>query len=298
MNLRICSTLSVIAAGSVWAFAPSVDAQTTPAAESAPASASTDAVAPAAQPKSTPAVFETTPSLRFELNSWIWLQGIEGTVGARGQKADINASFADIVDASDSIFAFSGRLEVGYGKFGIYLDGFYADLGADDLSGPLGLASIDLTFQQSILDFGAMYRLGEWEPTGDAALSNRNTTLDLYAGGRYSGLELELDPRNLPSRSAREEWVDPVVGLKLTLPFSEKWYAKINGDVGGFGVASDFTWSATGVVGYDFHLFSVPATVMVGYRAIGWDYSDGSGNREFTWDVIVHGPMIGLGFRF
>jgi hypothetical protein len=35
--------------------------------------------------------------------------------------------------------------------------------------------------------------------------------------------------------------------------------------------------------------------VRVGYRAVGVDYENDDG---FRLDVIVHGPLIGLGFAF
>mgnify|MGYP000367028859 CR=1 FL=1 len=56
--------------------------------------------------------------------------------------------------------------------------------------------------------------------------------------------------------------------------------------------------SVTAVVGYDFRLFHHPASVILGYRAIAWDYTDGSGTSEFTGDVAQHGVMLGFGMRF
>lgn len=241
---------------------------------------------------------EAASPWRIEFNTWIWAMGVDGDVGARGRVADVSASFIDIFDDSDSLFAFSGHLEIGYEKFGVFIDGFYADIGVDNASGPPGMADIDMTFEQAIVDFGAMYRLGDWEPSGDAAANDRNITLDLYAGGRFIDLKLDLDADSLPSRSADKQWVDPIVGAKLNCPISEDWRVSVNGDVGGFGVESDLTWSATGVFGYNFDLFSVPATVLFGYRAYGWDYSEGSGDDRFEWDVIQHGPIIGLSLRF
>ena len=235
---------------------------------------------------------------RFEFNSWIWLMGVEGDVGVRGVTADVSADFGDIIDASDSVVAFSGHLEVGYGPFAGFVDGLYADLGADDQSGPAGMAQVDVEFQQTIVDFGLMYRLGTWEPSGDAALNRHDTTLDLYAGARYNGLEIEVRPANLPDRSSDKDWFDPIIGAKAVLPIARDWHVRLNGDVGGFGVASDLTWSATAVIGYDFLVFNHPATVLGGYRAIGWDYSDGSGTSEFTWDIIQHGPILGFSLGF
>lgn len=245
-----------------------------------------------------PEITDTANPWRAELTAWIWAVGMDGTVGARGRRADMNESFIDILDKSDSIFAFSGRLEVGYDRWAAFADGMYCNLGADNQSGPMDLANVDVTIEQVVLDFGAMYRVARWEPDGTAASNRLDITLDLYGGGRYNHVDLELAPANLDSRSRDKGWVDPIFGAKLILPLSKDWHLRLNGDVGGFGVSSDFTWSATGVFGYDFELLSMPATVYAGYRAIGWDYSDGSGDDEFVWDITMHGPIIGFSLSF
>ncbi len=235
---------------------------------------------------------------RVNFNTWVWLLGVEGDIGVRGRTADVSADFGDILDASDSVLAFSGRLEIGYGRLGVFVDGLYSKLGADDQSGPLGIAEIDVEFEMTLIDFGLMYRIAEWEPSGGGAGNAINASLDLYAGGRYTNIDVEFDPANLPSFGQSKDWVDPIVGAKIIFPFAERWHIMANGDIGGFGVESDFTWSATAVLGYGFSIFDHPASVFFGYRAIGQDYSDGDGNEEFTWDVVNHGPMLGFSFLF
>ena len=54
----------------------------------------------------------------------------------------------------------------------------------------------------------------------------------------------------------------------------------------------------TGVIGYDFLLFDHPASVFVGYRAIGTDFTEGSGSDQITWDVVMHGPILGFSLLF
>lgn len=235
---------------------------------------------------------------RVDFNTWAWLMGIEGDIGARGLTTDVSANFGDVLDASDSLLAFSGRLEFGKDRWGGFIDGMYAKIGVDDVSGPLGFADIDITNELLLIDFGATYRIGEWTPSGEAARNSRDITLDLYAGGRYTKVKLELAPALLASRSGDKEWLDPIVGAKLVLPINKQWHLAANGDVGGFGVESDLTWSATVVLGSDVLLFDHPATVFFGYRAIGWDFTEGSGINRFTWDVVLHGPILGFSLLF
>jgi hypothetical protein len=69
----------------------------------------------------------------------------------------------------------------------------------------------------------------------------------------------------------------------------------VTGDIGGFGVGSDFAWDAFGVIGYRFSLFGQENSgVIAGYRALSQDYTDGSGRDKFQWDVTLHGPILGL----
>lgn len=258
------------------------------------AETSFDANSLSLQEPTPPATRSVDDGWRVDLTLWAWLVGVDGKVGARGQSADVGASFLDIIDATDSAFAIDGRIEVGKGRWGAFVDARYLTLGVDNQSGPAGNGSVDVTYDEIIVDFGLMYRIGEWEPTGQAAQNRQNTSLDLYAGGRYTRVELELDPANFSRVSRDKDWLDPIVGARLTLPLSRHWHTSINGDIGGFGVSSDITYSATAMFGYDFRLFKTDATVFLGYRAIGWDYSDGSGSNEFIFDVVEHGPILGF----
>lgn len=247
---------------------------------------------------------ETTLSLepksnwRFELNTWAWLMGLNGDVGVGDRISHVDATFLDILEDSDSLFAISGRIEVGYGKIAGFVDAIYSDISADNQSGPLGAASIDVSMKQTIVDFGLMYRIAEWDATEWAPGNYRALTIDLYGGARYTGLDVKIDPANRESRKRTEDWLDPIIGAKLVVPIEENWCFSVNGDIGGFGVNSDLTWSATGIFGYNFTVLGMPATVFAGYRAIGWDYSTGSGDDEFIFDAIAHGPLLGFSLRF
>ncbi len=70
------------------------------------------------------------------------------------------------------------------------------------------------------------------------------------------------------------------------------------GDIGGFGVGSDFAWNVAGLLFYDFDLFGKDASVIAGYRALYQDFEDGSGANKFAYDVTTHGPILGMVIRF
>ena len=97
------------------------------------------------------------------------------------------------------------------------------------------------------------------------------------------------------SASRNESWADPVVGMRVNLPLSRAIDFTLVTDVGGFGVGSDLTfqaWPSFGIRITD----SIRAKL--GYRAIYSDYNTGSGVNAFEYDVLTHGPTLGVQFRF
>jgi hypothetical protein len=70
------------------------------------------------------------------------------------------------------------------------------------------------------------------------------------------------------------------------------------GDVGGFGVGSDFAWSVTGLFGYKWQAGTVEWAILAGYKALSQDYTSGSGPQRFRWDTTMHGPVLGFSVRF
>ena len=65
--------------------------------------------------------------------------------------------------------------------------------------------------------------------------------------------------------------------------------------VGGFGIASDLSWSATAMLRYH---FSERFSMSGGYRILDIDYEEGSGNRKFGYDANTSGPAIALAWQF
>ena len=68
---------------------------------------------------------------------------------------------------------------------------------------------------------------------------------------------------------------------------------RLRGDIGAGG--SDLTWSA--LAGIEFRL-NQTASFEFGYRALDTDYATGSGPDRFEYDVLLHGPYVGLTLSF
>lgn len=93
--------------------------------------------------------------------------------------------------------------------------------------------------------------------------------------------------------SENRDWVDLFAGLRLTAKVSEKVFAVLFGDVGGFGIGSgsDLTWQVFAGFGYT---VSETITVEAGYRHLSIDYDV----DNLDLDLTMSGLVAGVGFHF
>jgi hypothetical protein len=248
----------------------------------------------------------------FEITPYFWMAGLNGDVTIKGIPANISMSFSDIM--SDFKFGGQMHMEARKGKWGLFLDATYMSLGTDingtrKITGPDGIAHVQTYLDASInmdewlVEFGGAYQLAKI-PLGQN--KGGMMMLDLLVGGRYwylytdidVGLVLE-DNANRVSRyfsgSGSKQWVDPFIGLRASFQLTDKLMLAFRGDVGGFSVGSKSSWNASGYFGYR---VSEMVSLIAGYRALYVDYESGSGNSKFVWDVTMHGPAVGVTFRF
>ncbi len=247
-----------------------------------------------------------TEEWRFAFIPYIWITSMNGEMTVRGRTIDIDASFGDILENSDSVFAFNGILSARKGRWGGYLDGTYMKLGTDDSKREPSGATVDTTNQLAYFEFGGLYRLGEgvwgadWQE-GEQA-KGRRWFLDFIAGGRMTTQDNQFTLKGLPGGnrqiqiSQSRTWTDPIFGfLGITdLSESRRWEFRLKGDIGGFGVASQFMWNFLATVGYNFQAGKTNLAPYLGYRAFYQDFQDGSGADAYQWDVTLHGPVLGL----
>jgi hypothetical protein len=220
----------------------------------------------------------------FEVTLYGWLQSIDGQVGAGPLAASVDSSFRNTIDKADSVVPFMGHVEGRAGRFSIFMDAAYVSLGFNRVAAGPFTARADSSLL--VMHLGGTAELAA---SGDALWA-----LDAVAGGRVTNVRNEITfPGGLAARQ-RDSWLEPFVGLRLRGSFAESWEYMVQGDIGGFGAGSDFAWQAIGTLGYRFPLFGADATARVGYRALSQDYTDGT----FRWDMLIHGPLIGLTLRF
>lgn len=174
--------------------------------------------------------------------------------------------------------------------FGAIVDYSFMDLSGKADGPVVPGAEIKAEVFQGVLEAYGSYRF-------DLAPEHK---LDAYAGIRWWDIDIEVERRNAPlfnpSAEADENWVDPVVGARWVAEWFPGWRTSFAADIGGFGLASDFTANLQGLVIYDAweHV-----SFTAGYRALWVDYdNDESGRDYFSYDTVTHGPQIGVIFRF
>jgi len=217
-----------------------------------------------------------------EVAPYLWGTALEGTTAVGDVSMDVDASFGDILDALE--FAAMGTYRGSRDRYSVLFDVVYAALGGDG-RGPLGYVKADVDVDQLVLEGDFGYALTDH--------------LHGFVGLRYVDLETTVK-LTLPGggkRSAKDtaDWLDPVIGLYYVRPFSEQWSVSLRGDIGGFGVGSDFAWQAVGTLRWQ---VKPGFGVAFAYRYLDNDYEDGKGADYFKYDMSMQGPLLGVVFTF
>lgn len=177
--------------------------------------------------------------------------------------------------------------EVYKGPWTISSDIIYAKLGSD-VSGWKESLTGDVTIKQLNWEVAGMYRVTSWLDAGLAAqLNSLRASADILVSNENMNIPL--------SAKSSKTWVDPSIITRVYFPLGEndKWSFLFRGNIGGFGVGSDFYWQIQPQFGYRFtKVFQLSA----GYRAMSVDYEKGKGKSRFLYDTVTHGPFVKLGF--
>jgi hypothetical protein len=263
---------------------------------------------------------------RFDITPYAWLPSLNGSSTIKGHTADVDATFfGDLIHRKipKELFGLMTAFEARNDRFAIIGDFTYLLLGASKsgsrsatLDPRLTLAvgaNFETTVKMIITELAGAYELARWGSAMGSA-----TSVDVYAGGRLWWQQAEaslnvgatltaLLPRNTfvlngaraYASSGDVTWVDPLVGLRLRHQFTPGHELSLSGDVGGFGAGSDFSWQAVGAYRFAFaKAYGADWSGMIGYRALYADYSKGSGNTLYQFDMLQHGPVAGISARF
>jgi len=89
--------------------------------------------------------------------------------------------------------------------------------------------------------------------------------------------------------------VDPLVGFKVRHQLAPGQELVFRADAGGFDAGSQFPSNVLGAYSFTFAVRnSVTSAGLLGYRALSVDFEKGSGLNRCEYDVVQHGPVLGL----
>lgn len=264
---------------------------------------------------------------QFSLTPYGWMINVDGDVTARGHAVDVNQDFFQIVEESDSLLAWMSYFEARNGRLALFTDLVWLDLGfpgsIDVRKSPFarfpravvsvaGKAQVD--YQSTIVQSGVAYEVARWQNApgsytaldllGSARYWNQDVNLSLRLTGTLEvdlkrlGLDFKRSRRVVIARANDLDWVDPVVGARVRHQIAPGRELRLEGDIGGFGAGSEFSWQAVGVYSFHTTCLGVPLHADIGYRALAVDYSENGKFGKEGLDVVQHGPVMGVTFNW
>ena len=129
------------------------------------------------------------------------------------------------------------------------------------------------------------------------ATGTRSPTSTFSIGATVDVSDLSLSRQGALAKSGSVDWVDGFAGASARVALAPGQEFLLTGNVGAGG--SKFTWEAIAAYSYDFTTKNgVTYSGVLGYKALYANYEQGSGRTRFEYDMLQHGPVIGLSIRF
>ncbi|NLH71692.1 MAG: hypothetical protein GX456_01405 [Verrucomicrobia bacterium] len=201
---------------------------------------------------------------------------MSGDIGIGHVNADIDAGFDKVLDNLE--FGAMGTLRLGYDRWALTTDIIYMGLQGSK-------NGVTAEFDQWMVEPTLSYRVSDY--------------FEVLAGVRYNNLSGEIrGPGVLPTPripSGTQDWWDPIVGARSSIPLGKVFSFNLRGDIGGFGVGSDLTWQVFPYFGWRFAQWG---SAELGYRWVYMDYETGSGSNRFAYDMLNQGLQIGFTIHF
>lgn len=274
-----------------------------------------------------------TPNLaspwQFQFTPYAWLIFVTGDQQLGSTTSHIDTNIFDILDKSDHLYAWMSYQELRNGPLSLYTDVVWSRTRFSDTKsgvfpiGPLNRSNLNLVvnskiwLNMAIIESGATLEIAKWSsgvrsPNGGFVPT---TAIDLVGGARYWFIQPEVDLNvtatvSIPalglsrtgsgSLSAEKtiDWWDPLVGLRVRHQPAPDQELVIKGDVGGFDVGSKFTWQVLGTYSFATKVAGLNFTSYLGYRALSIDYQQDAGDKKIGLDFLIHGPVVGLAFKW
>jgi len=218
----------------------------------------------------------------WQIAPYLWLPSIEAdlaTPRGDGEPPGDDTFFPDILDEFNG--AFLGHLEGQGDNFGMLTDFTWMSLKSDS---EFNIANTESELDAVIFELAAVWSPGELRYDG----------IEVIAGLRYIDIdyEVEIDPTNplFQTRTVDSggSFSDFMLGARWSGRFGDsgKWGFSFRGD-GSWG-ETEGTWSANALFNYR----AGPGAWIFGYKYLTGEIQPNNN----TFEITVHGPIIGYGF--
>jgi hypothetical protein len=219
----------------------------------------------------------------FHFTPYIWIPGIDGTIGQGGGNTDTG----DLVTLD-----FSNDLKIGgamvnlawrEGRFVTFGDWTYANVtGRSPTPNGWAYSGVEVQIKGNVAQFFTGYEFLDRKDFRLAGFTGARL-YNLY--GRISLQEGAWAPQDL---AGTRTWVDAVGGVRFEWDISDHWWLVATGDAGTGG--SNLSWQAYGMGGYRFGWGSL----LLGWRHLFID----KGQERTQLKLTMSGPIIGADFVF
>jgi hypothetical protein len=212
------------------------------------------------------------------ITPYLYLAGLNGTVGALGHEASVHASAGDILSYVN--IGAMGALELRYNRVVVPIDFMWIKFSDEKaLTVEQGADSVKVKLNQTVFTPKIGYRV----------VDGKRFKADAVFGIRYWYLKnsLELQPVQVGNEfSDSAGWVDAVAGAKIETALTPKVVMTILGDAGGGSARSDY--QIAGLLGLR---VSRKVILQAGYRYMSVNYRPQSG---FVLDLNQSGAVLGV----
>jgi hypothetical protein len=242
----------------------------------------------------------------FSINPYIWAVCVGGTVAIpsithNGVTYPSNYNYSFNKTASDAISnlkmaaMFDGRFK--YERVSFLYDVVYVNLKGFDAALPGNFDSLaghstsqvtaNTTTKELIIDLAIGYEFPQ---------KNKGFFLNGYLGARLWSVDAEITLNDafdgkqyMGSKS--NSWLDPILGMNAQWIYAKnKWGTVVKGDLGGFGVNSQFTIMMAVIQQYR---ISPIFDINLGFKWLAVNY-----NKDASvWNVNNYGALLGFGVR-
>lgn len=224
---------------------------------------------------------------------YLWFSNLSGVETlAIGEADAVIGGF--VVPVGDTVLAtdWGARLELGKGRVRVLINVMRASVAnATEIhpeGDPATLLAATFAFDWLSTDVFAAVQIGPF---------TENRAVEIYGGTRYVRLHHELTAPGTITSDVVESWIDPVIGGRLYSEVGGRFWATFNGDLGGFGVGSQFMLTVGGELGFR---MAKPLDLMMRYSYQELDYDNGgTGASAFTWqNGAIQGWFFGAVFKY